>query len=128
MRRILFLSIMRKLSETSSYFCERFDITGRAGLTVLQKCTAALRQLAYGMAVYTIYEYLKLEKTTALECLEYYCSGIIECFGDEFLHRPTVADTQHLLAKAEERGFPGMLGSIDCMHWQCHNCLVGWQD
>jgi hypothetical protein len=79
------------------------------------------------MAADTIDEYLKLVKTTTLECLEYYCLGIIECFRDEFLRRPTVADTQHLLAKAEERGFSGMLGSIYCMHWQWHNCPVGWQ-
>jgi hypothetical protein len=83
----LFLSIMHKLSETSSYFCERYDTTGRAGLTALQKC------------------------------LEYYCSGIIEYFGDEFLHHPTVIDTQDLLAKSEECGFPNMLVSIDYMHW-----------
>jgi hypothetical protein len=70
------------------------------------------------MTAYTIYKYLKLGKTTALECLEYYCSGIIECFGDEFLRRPTVTDTQRLLVKAEERDFFGMLESIDCMHWQ----------
>jgi hypothetical protein len=108
---------MHKLSETSPYFCERYDTTGRAVLTALQKCTAALHQLAYDIGAYTIDEYLKLEKTTALECLEYYCSDIIECFGGEFLCRPTVADTQPLLAKAEERGFPGWLGSIDCMHW-----------
>jgi hypothetical protein len=63
-------------------------------LTALQKCTAALRQLAYGMTADTIDEYLKLEKTTALECLEYYCMDIIECFGDRFLRRPTVVDTQ----------------------------------
>jgi hypothetical protein len=68
------------------------------------------------MTVDTIDEYLKLGKTTALECLEYYCSCIIECFRDEFLCRPTVTDTQRLLAKAEERGFSGMLGSIDYMH------------
>jgi hypothetical protein len=68
------------------------------------------------MTVDTIDEYLKLGKTTALECLEYYCSCIIECFRDEFLRRPTVTDTQRLLAKAEERGFSGMLGSIDYMH------------
>jgi hypothetical protein len=29
----------------------------------------------------TIDKYLKLEKSTALECVEYYCSDIIECFG-----------------------------------------------
>jgi hypothetical protein len=116
MRMTLFLSIIHKLSETSLYFCERYDATGYTGLTALQKCTVVLRQLAYGMAAYTIDEYLKLGKTTTLECIEYYCSGIIECFGDEFLYRPTVIDTQHLLAKAEKRGFPGMLGSIDYMH------------
>jgi hypothetical protein len=116
MRRTLLLSIMHKLSETSLYFCERYDATGHAGLTVLQKCTAALRQLAYGIAADTIDEYLKLGKTTVLECLKYYCSSIIKCFGDEFLRHPTITDTQRLLAKAEERGFPGMLGSIDCMH------------
>jgi hypothetical protein len=35
MQRTLFLSIMHKLSETFLYFCERYDATGRAGLTVL---------------------------------------------------------------------------------------------
>jgi hypothetical protein len=126
MRRTLFLSIMHKLSEISPYFCERYDATGRADLTVLQKCTITVHQLVYGLAADTIDEYLKLGKTTVLECLEYYCLGIIEYFGDEFLHHPTVADTQRLLVKVEERGFPDMLGSIDCMHWQWHNCPVGW--
>jgi hypothetical protein len=69
------------------------------------------------MAADTIVEYLKLGKTTALECLEYYCSSIIKYFGDEFLRRPTVADIQRLLVKAEERGFSSMLGSIDYMYW-----------
>jgi hypothetical protein len=80
------------------------------------------------MAADTIDEYLKLGKTTVLECLEYYCLGINECFGNEFLRHPTIANTKHLRAKAEEHGFSGMLGSIDCMYWQWHNCPVGWQD
>jgi hypothetical protein len=75
-----------------------------------------MHQLAYSMTADTITGYLKLRKLTALECLEYYCAGIIECFKVEFLRRPTVNDTQCLLAKAEEHGFPGMLRSIDCMH------------
>jgi hypothetical protein len=116
MRRSLFLSIIHKLSETSLYFTERRDVIGCIGLTSLQKCIAGLRQLAYGMTADMIDEYLKLEKSTTLECLEYYCAGIVECYGVEFLGRPTITDTQHLLARAEECGFPGMLGSIDSMH------------
>jgi hypothetical protein len=118
MQMTLFLSIIHKVGKTSPYFYEMYDAIGCAGLTVLQKCNTALRQLAYDMTADTIDEYLKLGKTTALECLEYYCSGIIECFGDEFLCCSTVADTQRLLAKTEECGFSDMLGSIDCMYWQ----------
>jgi hypothetical protein len=73
----------------------------------------------------TINEYLKLEKTTTLECLEYYYSDIIEYFGDEFLRRPTVVDTHRLLAKVKDRWFLSMLRIIDCMHCQWYNCLVG---
>jgi hypothetical protein len=62
-----------------------------------------LHQFAYDMTVDMIDGYMKLGKTTALECLEYYCACIIECFGVQFLHRPTVAATLRLLAKAEER-------------------------
>jgi hypothetical protein len=127
MRMTLFLSIMHKLSETSPRFSERYDATGRINLSALQKCIVDLRQLAYGMTADMIDEYLKLGKSTTLDCLEHYCACIIKCFGAEFLHCHTVADTQHLLAKVEEQRFFGMLGSIDCMHWQCHNCLVGWQ-
>jgi hypothetical protein len=116
MRRTLFLRIMHKLSETSLYFTERHDATNRMSLTLLQKYISVVRQLAYDMATDMIDEYLKLGKTTALECLEYYCAGIIECFGAEFLHRSTIANTQCLLAKAEEREFLSMLGSIDCMY------------
>jgi outer membrane lipopolysaccharide assembly protein LptE/RlpB len=44
-----------------------------------------------------------------IECLEYYCPCIIECFRNESLRRSTVADTQRLLAKAEEHEFSDML-------------------
>jgi hypothetical protein len=70
------------------------------------------------MAADMIDEYLKLGKSTALKYLEYYCAGVIDCFGAEFLRRPTVVDTQCLLTKVEECGISGMLGSIDFMHWQ----------
>jgi hypothetical protein len=114
--RTLFLSILHKLSETSLYFSERYDTTDHIGLTALQKFTTDMHQLAYDMATDMIDEYLKLEKSITLECLEYYCADINECFEAEFLCCPTVANTQRLLAKVEERIFLDMLGSIDYMH------------
>ncbi|KAK9221088.1 hypothetical protein WN944_009513 [Citrus x changshan-huyou] len=32
-----------------------------------------------------------------------------------------------LLAEGKQRGFPGMLGSLDCMHWKWKNCPVAWK-
>jgi hypothetical protein len=63
MRRNLFLTIMRKLSESSLYFTKRHDATDHIGLTPLQKCIAALHQLAYDLTADIIYEYMKLGKS-----------------------------------------------------------------
>jgi hypothetical protein len=45
-------------------------------------------------------------------------TGVIEVFGGEYLRSPRVDDVERLLRVGESRGFPGMLGSIDCMHWR----------
>nr|XP_051221993.1 uncharacterized protein LOC127340263 [Lolium perenne] len=56
MRRSLFLSIVDRLGEYSLYFTQRVDALNRAGFSPLQKCTAALRLLAYRAAADTIDE------------------------------------------------------------------------
>jgi hypothetical protein len=49
-------------------------------------------------------------------------AAICEVFGNEYLRALNEDDTTRLLHIAENCGFPGMLGSIDCMHWKWKNC------
>ncbi|KAL0796032.1 hypothetical protein Bca101_067409 [Brassica carinata] len=126
MNKPLFMRIVDRLSAQIPYFQQRRDATGRFGLSPLQKATAAIRIMAYGCAADAVDEYLRLGKTTALLCLEYFTQGIIDLFGDKYLRRPTPEDLQRLLDIGESRGFPGMIGSIECMHWEWKNCSTAW--
>ncbi|XP_013720746.1 uncharacterized protein LOC106424527 [Brassica napus] len=114
MNKEIFMRIVDRLSENISFFQQKRDAIGRLGLSPLQKCTAALRMLAYGCAADAVDEYLRLGESTALSCLSNFTEGVIQWFGVEYLRRPTPDDLQRLLDIGEIRGFPGMIGSIDC--------------
>nr|VDD26242.1 unnamed protein product [Brassica oleracea] len=127
MNKPLFLHIVERVSNEVPYFQQRQNSCGRYGLSALQKCTAAIRMLAYGQSGDTYDEYLRLADSTSRLCLENFTNAIIQLFGDEYLRRPTTEDLQRLLDVGEGRGFPGMIGSIDCMHWEWKNCPTAWK-
>ena len=86
-----------------------------------------MRILAYGAPADFVDEYIRIGESTAIECLTNFVQGVNDIFGNEYLRRPNVDDMRRLLKIGELRGFPGMLGSIDCMHWEWKNCLVAWK-
>uniref|UniRef100_A0A0D3AQW6 DDE Tnp4 domain-containing protein n=1 Tax=Brassica oleracea var. oleracea TaxID=109376 RepID=A0A0D3AQW6_BRAOL len=109
------------------FFRKKKDGLGRLGLSALQKCTAAIRVLAYGSALDTVDEYLRLGATTTRLCAENFVEAIINLFSDEYLRRPTPDDLHRLLHIGEVSGFSGVIGSIDCMHWELKNCPTAWK-
>lgn len=64
-----------------------------------------------------------------LAYIEHFYKDSISSFGEEYSCRPIVDDFNHLLAKGEEKGFLGTLGSVDYLHWKWRSCFVGrkWQ-
>ncbi|XP_074346891.1 uncharacterized protein LOC141685701 [Apium graveolens] len=115
------------LEQYSEYFRMRFDVVGKRGLSSLQKYTTALRMLAYERPTDYVDEYIRKGETTDIDCLVNFVEGINEIFGAEYLRRPNVEDILRLLQMGEARGIPGMIGSIDCMHWEWKNCPVSWK-
>src|SRR3954463_5096152 len=72
--------------------------------------------LAYGVPGDLIDEYVRMSESTCLASLYRFFKVVVAVFGPEYLREPNEADTSRLLGINKERGFPGMLGSIDCMH------------
>ncbi|XP_058782776.1 uncharacterized protein LOC131657378 [Vicia villosa] len=73
-------------------------------------------------------EYFQMRVDATGKWVFHHCrNGVNDVFGAEYLRKPNNTDVEHLLQMGESRGFPGMLGFIDCMHWEWKNCPVAWK-
>jgi len=117
MWRHVFVRIMNVVEEYDDYFVQKRNVAATLGLSCLQKVVAAFRMLAYGVAADAMDDYIRIGESTPPESLRKFVTTIVQVFGPEYLRLPNEHDTARLLAIGESRGFSGMLGSIDCMHW-----------
>ena len=124
MSRSLFLRIVDAVKAHDNYFEQRYDALGRPSLSTLQEATSVFRVLAYGMPADATDEYVKIGESTTIECVKRFCRAVVEIFSEEYLRAPNANDVARLLEIGEKRGFPGMFGSLDYMHWKLKNCLT----
>nr|KAJ0186232.1 hypothetical protein LSAT_V11C900498710 [Lactuca sativa] len=125
--RNLFLRITSDLERNYEFFQLRLDARGKRGFTTIQKCTAALRQLRYGITADASDEYLEMSERTGRDGTYLFYEYVIELYRDIYLRHPTKSDVEQLyVAHEAKHGFPGMLGSIDCIHWEWANCPNAW--
>ncbi|XP_062119187.1 uncharacterized protein LOC133832926 [Humulus lupulus] len=80
----------------------------------------------YGAPTDATDEYIKIGESTTLESLKRFCRAVVEVFGTCYLRSPNADDVARLLHIGESRGFPRMLGNLDCMHWKWKNYPMAW--
>ena len=74
--------------------------------------------LTYGVPADSVDDYIRIGESTAIESLKRFVKAVVAIFNDEYLRSPNNNDIARLLAIGESHGFPGMLWSVDCMHWK----------
>src|SRR5690242_20918643 len=114
MRRCLFNRILTDICLADEYFIQKFDAVGIPGLSSIQKITAIIRCLCYGLATDAVDEYLRIAESTVSKCLKRFCEAVIDVYEKEYLRQPTEQDMKRWLDINAKRGFPGMFGSLDC--------------
>jgi hypothetical protein len=68
-----------------------------------------------------------MAESTCFETMGRFCLAVVAVFGKDYLRARTKQNTARIMTHNATRGFPGMLGSTDYMHWAWKNCpfLVG---
>ncbi|XP_023740614.1 uncharacterized protein LOC111888726 [Lactuca sativa] len=128
MRKELLLHIVGDLEGRFPYFQWKMDARRIKCFSPIQKCTDAIRQLAYGMGTDKRDQYFRMLERTVRECVYKFCKAICLVYVQRYLCKPTINDIHQLYTVHEgKHGFPGMLGNINCMYWGWSLCPNAWR-
>ena len=127
MSRNMFMRLVQGVREHDPWFKLKKDVVGTVGFSSIQKCTTAMRMIAYGVPADNQDDYLRMPESTALKAMYRFARAVVAVFGPNYLRGPTEQETTRILAMNKARGFRGMLGSINCMYWNWKNCPYAWQ-
>jgi hypothetical protein len=82
--------------------------------------------MAYSTPANRVDDHLAMSESPSIKCVKRFAVTMVEVFGPEYLRAPNAQDTARLLEENTARGFPSMLGFIDCMHWRWKICPAAW--
>jgi hypothetical protein len=114
----MFIDICHDVAKRNSYFQRTSNAAGLSSFATIQKVTVAIWILGYGGSADRLDEYIRMGESTTLETVNKFTRTIVAEYGHIYLREHNAQDIARLLHIAEEWGFPEMLGSIDCMHWE----------
>jgi len=81
--------------------------------------------LAYREAADHADEYVRSSRSTILLSIKFLMVCIVSEWESAYLRRPNDAELKTILDRNAERGFPGLMGSLDGSRWAWHQCPRG---
>jgi Plant transposon protein len=110
------------------FYSGKPDCVGNPTASLEAKLLLPLQTLAFGVATHTFCLYYQMSNTLARECCRQFNKKFLSLYRNKYLKRPSVEDMVRISKLHEAvHGFPGMFGSLDCMHTRWEKCPVGWQ-
>jgi hypothetical protein len=113
--------ILDDLVTSDSYFSQKKDALGLVGFSPRQKSTLVLLMLAYGTSADQLEDLTRVSESTTLKNLQCFCNTIISRYGKEYLRALTKEYLEMILHLHEGKSWPGLICSLDIMHWEWKN-------
>lgn len=107
-----------KLILTGPFLLRKVHAFGTRGIHLVQRITAVMRMMAYGVAADTVGEYCRLSSSSEMESMKEFTREWLRNFERNIcaVLRPRIYKGFCINAS---RGFPGIVTSIDCQHYEC---------
>ena len=104
-------------------FSRKRDATWRPGHETWQKILVALRRLGTGRSYDDLDDSARMSGEFISKYTRIFCPSCAKLYGNEYLNRrPTAEELKKISEKYEFAGFPGCVGSVDCMKIEWENC------
>ena len=81
MRKTVFDRLYHGVRSYDDYFILKKDVVETIGFPGYQKCTAALRMLAYGTTADSWDKYLQMSESTCGDAMARFATAVVEVFG-----------------------------------------------
>jgi Plant transposon protein len=112
----------------NSFYLNTVDAAGKQGSSFHARLLLPLKTMAYGVAYHMLRDHFQMSRTAARNCCIVFHKTIKELYEKEYLRLPTEKDVKSIEALHKTvHKYPGMFGSLDCMHTVWKNCPVAWQ-
>lgn len=122
--RVLYFALKHDLLlHRTEFWKQRTNGIGFKCIPTDLKLLSALRILSTGTSTDSLDDAVYMSQESIRLYFRQFCIDILEIYGGRFFNRlPTVAELSSIEQKFADVGFPGCIGSVDCMKYVWKNC------